>query len=145
MQGLVQSTWDEASKSPTLKMGLKEEEPILINLIQVMEDMTQGYCLGLLLLKGFNLLNDLFYQFRISGLENASPTYVLFLMNQDFGKDLYYGLGLIWKVTFQELGFQEVTVAELLQPNYYSAALFMQGYFWEKGLYFGQGFNQVLV
>ena len=33
MQGLVQSTWDEASKSPTLKMGLKEGEPILIHLI----------------------------------------------------------------------------------------------------------------
>ena len=26
MQGLVQSTWDEASKSPTLKVGLKEGE-----------------------------------------------------------------------------------------------------------------------
>ena len=24
MQGLVQSTWDEASKSPTIKVGLKE-------------------------------------------------------------------------------------------------------------------------
>jgi hypothetical protein len=40
MQGLVQSTWDEASKSPTLKMGLKEREPILIHLIQAMEDIT---------------------------------------------------------------------------------------------------------
>ena len=40
MLGLVQSTWDEASKSPTLKMGLKEGEPILIHLIQVVEDMT---------------------------------------------------------------------------------------------------------
>jgi hypothetical protein len=40
MQGLVQSTWDEASKSPTLKMGLKEGEPILIHLIQVVENMT---------------------------------------------------------------------------------------------------------
>uniref|UniRef100_A0A2N9ERQ8 Reverse transcriptase domain-containing protein n=1 Tax=Fagus sylvatica TaxID=28930 RepID=A0A2N9ERQ8_FAGSY len=30
MQGLVQSTWDEASKSPTIKVGLKEGEPILI-------------------------------------------------------------------------------------------------------------------
>ena len=40
MQGLVQSTWDEASKSPTLKVGLKEEEPILIHLIQAVEDMT---------------------------------------------------------------------------------------------------------
>jgi hypothetical protein len=40
MQGLVQSTWDEASKSPTLKMGLKEGEPILIHLIQAVEDMT---------------------------------------------------------------------------------------------------------
>ena len=103
MQGLVKSTWDEASKSPTLKMGLKEKEPILIHLIQAVEDMTQGYCLGLLLLKGFNLLNDLSYQFRISGLEDASPTYILFLMNQG------------------------------------------QGYFWEKELYFGQGFNQILV
>jgi hypothetical protein len=40
MQGLVQSTWDEANQSPTLKMGLKEGEPILIHLIQAMEDMT---------------------------------------------------------------------------------------------------------
>ena len=40
MHGLVQSTWDEASKSPTLKMGLKEEEPALIHLIQVVEDLT---------------------------------------------------------------------------------------------------------
>jgi hypothetical protein len=40
MQGLVQSTWDEASKSPTIKVGLKEGEPILIHLIQPMEDMT---------------------------------------------------------------------------------------------------------
>jgi hypothetical protein len=40
MQGLVQSTWDEASKSLTLKMSLKEGEPILIHLIQAMEDMT---------------------------------------------------------------------------------------------------------
>ena len=28
MQGFVQSTWDEASKSPTIKLGLKEGEPI---------------------------------------------------------------------------------------------------------------------
>ena len=40
MQGLVQSTWDQASKSPTLKMGLKEEEPFLIHLIQAVEDMS---------------------------------------------------------------------------------------------------------
>uniref|UniRef100_A0A2N9GY74 Uncharacterized protein n=1 Tax=Fagus sylvatica TaxID=28930 RepID=A0A2N9GY74_FAGSY len=40
MQGLVQSTWDEASKSPTIKVGLKEGEPILIHLIQAAEDMT---------------------------------------------------------------------------------------------------------
>ena len=33
MQGLVQSTWDEVSKSPTIKVGLKEGEPILIHLI----------------------------------------------------------------------------------------------------------------
>ena len=39
MQGLVQSTWDEASKSPTVKVGLKGE-PILIHLIQAVEDMT---------------------------------------------------------------------------------------------------------
>jgi hypothetical protein len=39
MQGLVQSTWDEASKSPTIKVGLKEGEPILIHLIQAVEDM----------------------------------------------------------------------------------------------------------
>ena len=49
MLGLVQSTWDEASKSPTLKMGLKEGEPILIHLVQAVEEMTQGYCLSLLL------------------------------------------------------------------------------------------------
>uniref|UniRef100_A0A2N9EBM0 Tf2-1-like SH3-like domain-containing protein n=1 Tax=Fagus sylvatica TaxID=28930 RepID=A0A2N9EBM0_FAGSY len=42
MQGLVQSTWDEASKSPTIKVGLKEGEPILIHLIQAVEDMTLG-------------------------------------------------------------------------------------------------------
>ena len=40
MQGLVQSTWDEASKSPTIKVGLKEGEPILIHLIQAVENMT---------------------------------------------------------------------------------------------------------
>ena len=40
MQGLVQSTWDEASKSPTIKVGLKEGELILIHLIQELEDMT---------------------------------------------------------------------------------------------------------
>ena len=40
MQGLVQSTWEEVSKSPTIKMGLKEGEPILIHLIQAVEDMT---------------------------------------------------------------------------------------------------------
>ena len=40
MQGLVQSTWDEANKSSTLKVGLKKGEPILIHLIQVVEDMT---------------------------------------------------------------------------------------------------------
>ena len=40
MQELVESTWDEASKSLTIKVGLKEGEPILIHLIQVVEDMT---------------------------------------------------------------------------------------------------------
>jgi hypothetical protein len=40
MQGLVQSTWDEVSKSATIKVGLKEGEPILIHLIQAVEDMT---------------------------------------------------------------------------------------------------------
>ena len=39
MQGLVQSTWEEASKSPTIKVDLKERESILIYLIQVVEDM----------------------------------------------------------------------------------------------------------
>ena len=37
MQGFVQSTLDEASKSPTLKMGLKEGEPVLIHLIQAVK------------------------------------------------------------------------------------------------------------
>jgi len=40
VHGLVQSTWDEASKSPTLKMGLKEGDPALIHFIQAVEDMT---------------------------------------------------------------------------------------------------------
>jgi hypothetical protein len=40
MQGLVQSTWDEASKSPTIKVGWKEGELNLIHLIQAVEDMT---------------------------------------------------------------------------------------------------------
>ena len=40
MQGLLQSTWDEASKSPTIKVGLKKGEPILIHLIQAVEDIT---------------------------------------------------------------------------------------------------------
>ena len=40
MLGLVQSIWDEANKSSTLKVGLKKGEPILIHLIQVVEDMT---------------------------------------------------------------------------------------------------------
>jgi len=39
MQGLVQSTWVEfanlSSKTPAFKMGLKEEEPTLIHVIQV--------------------------------------------------------------------------------------------------------------
>ena len=126
MQGLVQSTQDEASKSPTLKMGLKGGEPILIHLIQAVEDMTQVYCLGLLLLKSFIQLNDLFYQFRVSGLEDVSPTYVLFIMNQGFGKALYYGQGHIWKVTFWELGFQEVTIAELLQHGTIHAGEFLE-------------------
>lgn len=38
MQGLVQSTWEEfanlSSKTPTFKMGLKEEEPALIHVIE---------------------------------------------------------------------------------------------------------------
>jgi hypothetical protein len=38
MQGLVQSTWAEfanfSSKTPAFKMGFKEEEPTLINVIQ---------------------------------------------------------------------------------------------------------------
>ena len=38
MQGLVQSTWDEANL--IIKVGLKEGEPILIHLIQAVEDMT---------------------------------------------------------------------------------------------------------
>jgi hypothetical protein len=37
---LVQSTWDEVSKSPTLKMSWKEGESVLIHLIQAMEDLT---------------------------------------------------------------------------------------------------------
>ena len=60
MQGLVQSTWDEVSKSPINKVGLKEGELVLIHLIQAVEDMTWG-SLDLLLLKAFNLLKDLFY------------------------------------------------------------------------------------
>ena len=40
MQGLMQSTWDQVSKSLTIKVGLKEGKPILIHLIQAMEDMT---------------------------------------------------------------------------------------------------------
>ena len=40
MQGLVQFTWDEASKSPTIKVGLTEGEQILIHLIQAVKDMT---------------------------------------------------------------------------------------------------------
>ena len=38
-EGLVQFTWDEASKRPTIKVGLKEGELILIHLIQAVEDM----------------------------------------------------------------------------------------------------------
>jgi hypothetical protein len=38
MEGLVQSTWAEfanlSSKTPTFKMGLKEEEPTFIHVIQ---------------------------------------------------------------------------------------------------------------
>lgn len=41
MQGLVQSTWPEfanlSSKTPTFKMGFKEEEPALIHVIQAIE------------------------------------------------------------------------------------------------------------
>ena len=70
MQRLVQSTWDEVSKSLTIKVGLKEGEPILIHLIQAVEDMTQG-SLGLLLFKAFSLLKDLFYQLKINGLEEG--------------------------------------------------------------------------
>jgi hypothetical protein len=38
MQGLVQSTWEDFTnlsiKTPTFKMGLKEEEPALIHVIE---------------------------------------------------------------------------------------------------------------
>jgi hypothetical protein len=41
MRGLVQSTWTKfanlSSKTPTFKMGLKEEEPALIHVIQATE------------------------------------------------------------------------------------------------------------
>jgi hypothetical protein len=41
MKGLVQSTWAEfanlSSKTPTFKMGLKEDEPTLIHVIQAAE------------------------------------------------------------------------------------------------------------
>ena len=40
MQGLEQSTWDEASKSPTIKVSLKVGEQILIHLIQAVKDVT---------------------------------------------------------------------------------------------------------
>ena len=106
MQGLVQSTWDEASKSPTMKVGLKEGEPILIHLIQAVEDMTQVYCLGLFLLQGFIQLNDLFYQFRISG-------------------PCIMAKGIFGKLPFLELGFQKVTVAELLQRRTVPAGVFL--------------------
>ena len=56
MQGLVQSTWDETSKSPTIKVGLKKREPILIHLIQTVEDMTWG-SLGFQFIKRFIFLS----------------------------------------------------------------------------------------
>jgi hypothetical protein len=41
IQGLAQSTWAEfvnlSRKTPTLKMGLKKEEPALIHVIQATE------------------------------------------------------------------------------------------------------------
>ena len=40
MQGLVQFIWDEARKSPTIKVGLKEGETTLLHLIQAVEDIT---------------------------------------------------------------------------------------------------------
>ena len=43
MAGLLQSTWAELAHSPskttTLKMGFKEEEPTLIHVIQAKEEL----------------------------------------------------------------------------------------------------------
>ena len=43
MAGLVQSTWAELAHSPnkvsTFKMGFKEEEPVLIHMIQAKEEL----------------------------------------------------------------------------------------------------------
>jgi hypothetical protein len=55
MQGLVQSTRDEASKSPTIKVGLKEGEPILIHLIQAVEDIDLGK-FGPIAIQGFQFI-----------------------------------------------------------------------------------------
>ena len=44
MAGLVQSTWAELAhspiKTPTFNMGIKEEEPTLIHVIQAKEELT---------------------------------------------------------------------------------------------------------
>jgi hypothetical protein len=55
MQGLVQSTWDEVSKSPTIKVGLKEGEPILIHLIQAVERYDLGK-FGPIVIQGFQFI-----------------------------------------------------------------------------------------
>jgi hypothetical protein len=66
MQGLVQSTWDEASKSPTIKVGLKRRrtnfDPLDTScgrhdLGKFGPIAIQGFQYS----KAFNLLKDLFY------------------------------------------------------------------------------------
>ena len=53
MAGLVQSTWAKLthspSKTPTFKMGFKEEQPTLIHVIQAKEELTQH-------IKGLNII-----------------------------------------------------------------------------------------
>lgn len=39
MQGWLQFIWDETNKSLKLKMGLRECDPVLVYVIQAMEDM----------------------------------------------------------------------------------------------------------
>jgi hypothetical protein len=62
MQRLVQSTWDEASKSPTLKVGLKEGEPrAYLESYFLGTRVSRSYCSAALFMRGYFWEKWLYY------------------------------------------------------------------------------------